>query len=272
MKFGIGSGIAALLVVGSINSASASLVAYYKMDDPFWPPVSDSSGNFADAFNVGAATPGAAGHFNSAGAYSSAGSGYLLTPGLPTGSASGGNVTISTWYKASSGGNGGVVISELGAAAINSGWHDSQIEVQTNGSVKYRVWQGPTNLSSGPATFDEWHNAVLRYDAGTDLLSGFLDGVLVAQGLVGGRQVPGANVFYGIGAGDGTNLGNGKFFDGFIDDTKFYNEALSDAAIADLFTETAPGIAPEPATVSLLGLAAIGLAAFARRRSVKTAA
>src|SRR6516225_4676017 len=65
---------------------------------------------------------------------------YVITPefhsAFPTTS-----VTIELWFKANS---AGVIVSEVGQAAINSGWHDSQLEIESSGQVNVRVW----NLSS----------------------------------------------------------------------------------------------------------------------------
>src|SRR5207245_1534588 len=62
---------------------------------------------------------------------------YAVTPNLQNTFASTTSSTIELWFKA----NGpGVIVSELGQAAINSGWHASQIEISRSGQVQARVW------------------------------------------------------------------------------------------------------------------------------------
>ncbi|MEM4973397.1 MAG: LamG-like jellyroll fold domain-containing protein, partial [Candidatus Hadarchaeales archaeon] len=47
------------------------------------------------------------------------------------------SVTISVWFYPT---GAGVVVDELGQPDINTGWHDSQIEILSTGEVKIRVW------------------------------------------------------------------------------------------------------------------------------------
>lgn len=136
------------------------------------------------------------------------------------------DVSISIWFNASA---AGIVISELGAADLSSGWHDSQVEVLANGEVKVRVWN-LEGVSLGNVKFNEWHHAVLVYDKTTETLSGYLDGVKSAAEVKGARQVPWKNnfgLYYALGAADSTNLGSGAFFKGQIDEVRVYNRPLN---------------------------------------------
>ena len=134
---------------------------------------------------------------------------YAITPNLvdlfPNGDT---NVTISVWFNAA---GAGVIMTELGQTTLNTNWHDSQIEILANGTVKVRIWD-LTAVTLGTASFNAWHNVVLRYNAATQTLNGFLDGVQSASSSSGARQTPygsGNGLYYAFGTTDTQNLGSG---------------------------------------------------------------
>lgn len=152
------------------------------------------------------------------------------------------STTLSIWFQAY---GPGVVISEVGQAAVNTGWHDSQIEVLPSGEVRARVWSLPS-VSLGSVPLDgSWHHAVLRYSDPSDTLDGFLDGVEAAADVIGDRQRPaefGNQQYYALGSRDTTHLGSGGVpFDGAVDEFSAYNVALTNAQVAALF---AASVAP----------------------------
>ncbi|MCW8132365.1 MAG: protein kinase [Planctomycetota bacterium] len=135
------------------------------------------------------------------------------------------DVSISIWFNAAA---AGVVITEIGSADLNGGWHDSQVEVLASGEVKVRVWN-LEGVSLGTVKFNEWHHAVLVYDKTAQTLTGYLDGTKAAAETKGARQVPWKNnqgLFYALGAADSTNLGSGAFFKGLIDEVRIYDRPL----------------------------------------------
>ena len=159
--------------------------------------------------------------------------GYAITPNLasqfPTTS-----VTLQLWFKPT---GAGVLVSEVGSPLANSPlWHDSQLEVLSNGQVMARVWS-MTPVSLGTVTLGSgaiWHSVTLRYNSSTQTLDGFLDGVKSLTSTQGGRQTPmasGFGLYYALGATDSTNLGSGASFNGQIDDFRVWNTALSDNQI-----------------------------------------
>ena len=145
------------------------------------------------------------------------------------------SVTISAWIYPTA---GGVVVSELGQTSINSLWHDSQIEVLPTGEIKVSVWQ-LASLSLGTAPLNTWHHVVMRYTDSTDTLDGFLDGVKSSSTVSGNRQTPwqegSAGLYYAFGAADSTNLGDGTYFNGKMDDIRIYNRSLSDAEVVKIY-------------------------------------
>ena len=60
------------------------------------------------------------------------------------------------------------------------------------------------------------HAAVLRYDAASRTLTGFLDGRQAAGTAVGARSMSPASCF-AVGAADSQNFGNGGYLRGAVD-------------------------------------------------------
>jgi len=142
-----------------------------------------------------------------------------------------GNLTIAVWVFPK---GGGIVVDELGQHELEGGWHDSQIELMDDGEVKVRVWQ-LEGVSVGKVKMNEWHHVVVRYDAKSQTLDGFVDGVKGADKGSGEKQWNGGNdIYYAFGAADTTNLGQGGFFKGLMDDIRVYNRALTDDEVKTL--------------------------------------
>jgi len=150
---------------------------------------------------------------------------YVVTPNIgasmPTN-----DVTLELWFKANA---AGVIATELGQAAINTGWHDSQIEILSTGEVRVRVWP-LTSVSLGFVTFGSWNHAVVRYNTSTSTLDGLLNGIVSSSTVVGARSKS-ATYYYAFGATDGTNLGSGAYFNGTIDEVRIWNTARTNAQI-----------------------------------------
>ncbi|MHB8956341.1 MAG: putative Ig domain-containing protein [Pirellulaceae bacterium] len=157
---------------------------------------------------------------------------YLLTPNLRD-EFTDESVTIELWFKPEA---AGVIVAEIGQPAVNSGWHDSQLEILATGEVKARVWNlSPVSL--GHVSFGTWHHVALRYDKTAAQLDGFLDGV--ASSVVSGdRAAPwesGYGLYYAFGATDTTNMGSGAYFQGMLHDVRVWNRArTTQEIVADL--------------------------------------
>jgi len=147
------------------------------------------------------------------------------------------SVTIAAWIYPTS---AGVIVDELGQTSLNVGWHDSQIEILSSGEVRVRVWN-LASVSLGTASFNAWHHVVLRYDKATLTLDGFLDGGEASTDVIGDRAAPwesSSSLYYAFGAFDSTNLGDGTYFNGQIDDVRIYNRALSNSEANGVFLDT----------------------------------
>jgi RHS repeat-associated protein len=173
------------------------------------------------------------------------GQGYVITPNLTSFFPSS-TVTLELWFNAS---GPGVLVDEVGPNALNTGFHDSQIEILSTGEVRARVW-ALQYVSLGFATFGTWHQVALRYDNSTLTLDGFLDGVKSATATTrSSRTTPtsqGYGQYYALGATDGNNLGSGAYFNGQIDEFRVWNTARTDSQITDNrnqpLTGTEPGL------------------------------
>ena len=150
---------------------------------------------------------------------------YALTAADMQASFAGGDITAAVWIKPAA---GGVVIDELGQHELEGGWHDSQIEIMDDGEVKVRVWQ-IEGLSIGKIKMNEWHHVVMRYNSKDQSLDGFVDGIKAESKVSGEKKwSDSGNTYYAFGAKDSTNLGQGAFFKGLMDDIRIYNRALTD--------------------------------------------
>ncbi|MES1220723.1 MAG: LamG-like jellyroll fold domain-containing protein, partial [Bacteroidota bacterium] len=150
------------------------------------------------------------------------------------------SVTIEVWFKAD---RQGVIVTELGPnqlgnIGINKGWHDSQIEMLADGKVKVRVWDLPA-IELGIVPFSTWQHVVLRYNAATQTLDGFLNNMKSASSVQGIRSVP-SGQFWAFGATDNQNLGSGEYFSGQMDEIRIWNVARTDAQILDNYKIPVP--------------------------------
>jgi hypothetical protein len=160
---------------------------------------------------------------------------YIITPDLfskfPNNS-----MTVEFWFKATA---AGVLLDELGQTTINSNWHDTQLEILSNGAVVGRVWALNT-LTIGTASFNTWNHVVLRHNASNNTTDGFLNGVASSSTVTGTRSIYGSAQYYAFGPTDGTNMGSGAWLNGQIDEIRIWNAALSATQIVANYTTSVP--------------------------------
>ena len=137
----------------------------------------------------------------------------------------------------------GVIVSEQGNPPLNSGWHDSQIEIVV-GNLKFGLWQtggGVSSLNSSISTpFYNWYYVGLTYDG--SIMRGYVNGQLAGSKSVS-RWTPynnggGVGLNYAIGASDSTSLGDGSPAKMKLGAFHVYNKALSNQEIVSNYNYT----------------------------------
>jgi hypothetical protein len=146
---------------------------------------------------------------------SSSSSNYILTGNI----GSTNNQSVFMWIYPT---GDGVILSELGQASINTSYHDSNIEM-VSGTLKFSIWNTPTITSSVATALNKWHYIGLTYD-GTTLIA-YVNGV--QAGSINSARTPPTNLYYGIGALSGTNMGNGGYGNFRFSAFHYYKRALS---------------------------------------------
>jgi len=198
------------------------VIACYHLDEGSGTVSADTVGGYnLNLFNTlwTAGKSGNALSFNGANAYAISSNIAAINNGNP--------FSIALWFNANS---PGVILDELGQTTINTGWHDSWIEITSGGIVKVRVW-GVSAATAGTASFGTWNHVVLVYSNG--VLTGYLNGV-AGTPVTGTRSYNGYGEYIALGPTDSTNLGSGAWFNGVIDEVRIFNRALSASEIASM--------------------------------------
>lgn len=147
--------------------------------------------------------------------FSSTSSQYILTSNI----GSTYNESIFMWVYPT--GNG-VILSELGQEAINTYYHDSNIEM-VGGTLKFSIWNSSFITSSIATPLNTWYYVGMTYN-GTNLTA-YVNGAVAGSTTVS-RSAP-TNLYFGIGAADGTNMGNGGYGNFKLGAFHYYKRALS---------------------------------------------
>jgi hypothetical protein len=133
------------------------------------------------------------------------------------------SISIAAWIYPT---DGGVVFAENGQQALDGGWYDSHMEVLSTGEFKVGFWTGAEQgISLGKFPLNNWYYVVMTYEKKDTSIKGYVNAELKQSGnLV--KLYPG-DLWYGIGGKTATNLGDGTFFNGLIDEAAVYNVALT---------------------------------------------
>lgn len=128
------------------------------------------------------------------------------------------NITIELWFRPT---KAGVLASETSFNAI---YDRAVVEILPSGNVQAGL-NGLTPISVGDAVFDEWNHVALRYNAATQTMDAFLNGVRSAT-RTGVRITPverGVQGQFAFGRNATTKLGTGEFFGGDLDEIRVWN-------------------------------------------------
>ena len=134
----------------------------------------------------------------------------------------------------------GVLLSERGEASLDSGWHDSQMEIVA-GTMKFGMWSvdGIKSVNSTIATpLNNWYNLTMVYD-GTKL-NAYVNGA-TAGSVTFSRLNPiegGTGIHYGIAGPDSTSMGDGGYANMRLGQFFVYNVALSASDVLNNFNAT----------------------------------
>lgn len=123
----------------------------------------------------------------------------------------------------------GQIVSEIGQPTINSGWHDSNIEINSGGVMSFSTWHGSlTNkVTSSALSFSAWYYAGFTYDGTT--LTAYINGSSIGTTTFA-RQAPynsGNGLYYGLFAADSTNMGTNAYAAGKFGAFMLYKKCLS---------------------------------------------
>jgi hypothetical protein len=133
------------------------------------------------------------------------------------------NESVFAWFYPTSAGQ---IVSELGQAAINSGFHASNIEISSGGVFSFSIWHGSlTNkVVSSASSFNTWYYIGFTYTGTT--FTAYINGVSIGTATFT-REPPTSALYYGLCAIDSTTMGTTGYAGGRMGNFMFYNRALS---------------------------------------------
>jgi Concanavalin A-like lectin/glucanases superfamily/PEP-CTERM motif len=141
----------------------------------------------------------------------------------------------------------------------DDGGFDRDIDIDNRGgTTSWSAFTGSGVLGSGvtPST-SAWTFLAAVYDQSSNSLTYYVNGMAFSTSTSFGGSMP----FFDI----GNNPGFGENFSGLIDNVFVYNQALTPSEIATIRSDGFPSSVPEPSSLTLLGIAAVGLTMLRRR-------
>lgn len=132
----------------------------------------------------------------------------------------------------------GNIITELGQTIPNSGWIDSNIEINVAGNVSMSVWHGSlaNRVISSALSFNTWYHIGWTYDGSTFI--GYINGASIGTTTLG-RSRNGSAIHYTIGAtASNQNMGTGTYWKGMFSNFSVYNRNLSALEVLQMYNAT----------------------------------
>jgi len=126
----------------------------------------------------------------------------------------------------------GTLLTVLGQTSISSGYLHSAIEIGSSGQLRMGLWNGSSISSiSSTLTLNTWNNVGFTYSGTT--LTGYLNGS--DFGTTSFTWSKPSNIYFGIMAASGTNMGTNAYGDGNVPTFYTYNKALTPSEIEQNF-------------------------------------
>jgi hypothetical protein len=143
------------------------------------------------------------------------------------------NESVFVWFYPTSAGQ---IVSELGQAAINTLWHDSNIEISSGGLISFATWGGnlTNKVVSTAKSFNTWYNLGFTYSGTT--LTAYINGSSIGTATFT-RQTTTA-LYFGLCAISITNMGTEGYAGGRMGNFMFYNRGLSSSEVLQNYNAT----------------------------------
>jgi len=144
------------------------------------------------------------------------------------------NESVFVWFYPTSAGQ---IVSELGQATIDTGWHDSNIEISSGGVISFATWSGSlTNkVVSTAKSFNTWYQLGFTYSGTT--LTAYINGASIGTTTFT-RQTT-TSLYFGLCAIDSiTNMGTAGYAGGRMGNFMFYNRGLSPTEVLQNYNAT----------------------------------
>lgn len=231
---------------------TTGLVAHWKLDETGGTSVADSSGQGNDGtWNGTAAVQSVAGHDSTALDFDISPATEVTVPDSPELDISGTDITLAMWVYPESGSGDQALINKTWNNDLTYPYYQYAIEYDDMGATdQFRFIFGDTGgglnnlLAVGPTTIGAWQHLAFTYD-GTRTV-GYINGVQKdVQNNTNSIEARGLLLRLG------SDFQSGQHFNGYLDDVRVYNRALSAqdvAALADADSCTNP-VGPEGAMI-----------------------
>lgn len=141
--------------------------------------------------------------------------------------------SISAWWKPN--GNNGDVLGQ-------SGLDNDNLRFIKDGTRFYIDHSGNTDLSPLPVNIGSWNHGVITSDGTT--ATAYMNGIQQQSVNVGNFRTSGTNSPWTIGSRGGV----GGFFDGKVEDVRFYDKPLSQSEVSKIYQNTRPQISASGGT------------------------